>query len=304
MFSGVNSVAVAAGLAAGAAGERFGGVASGHGTISLQIRPVHPPDEAGELRARGPEPRSGRQGPGPLPPGTGSPRPGPPTGTQSLPLPEGAADMPGQQTCAPVIVTLPARLDAEPPNRPPARSPRRHPRRACRHRRPDRRRVLRPLSYPEPAQGAPQGHRPGRAGALCDPPGWPPAPDHRLRRHSPAAGGLPHPPARPDGPVTDATRQPRLPGGHDQPGALCGGPPGRPCGDDCKPDYPPAVLADALGVSPGTAMRHAFPGGAGWSAHAAGGMVVSAFSAAEIQSLLVRESQRTAEFFPRRGRQV
>ena len=34
------------------------------------------------------------------------------TGTQSL-LPEGAADMPGQHTCAPpVIVTLPARLDA------------------------------------------------------------------------------------------------------------------------------------------------------------------------------------------------
>ena len=34
------------------------------------------------------------------------------TGTQSL-LPEGSADMPGQQTCAPpVIVTLPARLDA------------------------------------------------------------------------------------------------------------------------------------------------------------------------------------------------
>jgi hypothetical protein len=32
---------------------------------------------------------------------------------------------------------------------------------------------------------------------------------------------------------------------------------------------PPAVLADALGISAGTAMRHAFPGGAGWSAHAA-----------------------------------
>ena len=32
---------------------------------------------------------------------------------------------------------------------------------------------------------------------------------------------------------------------------------------------PPAVLADALGVSPGTAMRHAFLGGAGWSAYAA-----------------------------------
>jgi hypothetical protein len=31
---------------------------------------------------------------------------------------------------------------------------------------------------------------------------------------------------------------------------------------------PPAVLADALGVSPGTAMRHAFLGGADWSAYA------------------------------------
>jgi hypothetical protein len=32
---------------------------------------------------------------------------------------------------------------------------------------------------------------------------------------------------------------------------------------------PPAVLADALGVSPGTAMRHAFLGGADWSAYTA-----------------------------------
>ena len=32
---------------------------------------------------------------------------------------------------------------------------------------------------------------------------------------------------------------------------------------------PPAVLADALGVSAGTAMRHAFLGGASWSAYAA-----------------------------------
>ena len=31
----------------------------------------------------------------------------------------------------------------------------------------------------------------------------------------------------------------------------------------------PAVLADALGVSAGTAMRHAFLGGADWSAYAA-----------------------------------
>lgn len=32
---------------------------------------------------------------------------------------------------------------------------------------------------------------------------------------------------------------------------------------------PPAVLADALGVSAGTAMRHAFLSGADWSAYAA-----------------------------------
>jgi hypothetical protein len=32
---------------------------------------------------------------------------------------------------------------------------------------------------------------------------------------------------------------------------------------------PPAVLAEALGVSPGTAMRHAFLSGADWSAYAA-----------------------------------
>lgn len=32
---------------------------------------------------------------------------------------------------------------------------------------------------------------------------------------------------------------------------------------------PPADLADALGVSPGTAMRHALLGSAGWSAYAA-----------------------------------
>ena len=34
-------------------------------------------------------------------------------------------------------------------------------------------------------------------------------------------------------------------------------------------EAPPAVLADALGVSPGTAMRHAFLGGADWSGYAA-----------------------------------
>jgi hypothetical protein len=34
---------------------------------------------------------------------------------------------------------------------------------------------------------------------------------------------------------------------------------------------PPAILADALGVSAGTAMRHAFLGGADWSVYAARG---------------------------------
>jgi hypothetical protein len=34
-------------------------------------------------------------------------------------------------------------------------------------------------------------------------------------------------------------------------------------------EAPPAVQADALGVSEGTAMRHAFLGGADWSAYAA-----------------------------------
>jgi hypothetical protein len=34
-------------------------------------------------------------------------------------------------------------------------------------------------------------------------------------------------------------------------------------------EAPPAVLAGALGVSPGTAMHHAFLGGANWSAYAA-----------------------------------
>jgi hypothetical protein len=34
-------------------------------------------------------------------------------------------------------------------------------------------------------------------------------------------------------------------------------------------EAPPAVLAGAPGVSPGTALRHAFLGGANWSAYAA-----------------------------------
>jgi anti-anti-sigma regulatory factor len=97
----------------GAARGRFGGVPLGSKTISLQISPVRPPGEAGELRARGPETPSGPPGARSSPPGTGSPRPGQRIRHAVPPLPEGAADMPDQQTCAsPVIVTLPARLDA------------------------------------------------------------------------------------------------------------------------------------------------------------------------------------------------
>ena len=44
---------------------------------------------------------------------------------------------------------------------------------------------------------------------------------------------------------------------------------GWPPGASSSANAPPAVLADALGVSPGTAMRHAFLGGADWSAYAA-----------------------------------
>jgi len=65
-------------------------------------------------RARGSEAPPGPPGALVLPPGTGSPRPGP-RNRHAIPLvlPEEAADMPGQQTCAaPVIVTLPAQLDA------------------------------------------------------------------------------------------------------------------------------------------------------------------------------------------------
>jgi hypothetical protein len=48
-------------------------------------------------------------------------------------------------------------------------------------------------------------------------------------------------------------------------------PPGQagwPPGANSSARHHPAVLADALGVSPGTAMRHAFFGGADWSAYA------------------------------------
>jgi hypothetical protein len=117
--------------------------------------------------------------------------------------------MPGQETVGPpVIVTFPAQLDAAPRTTPPARSLRRSPWRQRCHRRPGRRRVLRPLSHPASAQGPPQGHNPGRAGALRDPPGRPAAPDYRLRRQPPAARGLPHPPARPGRPAAGTVRQP------------------------------------------------------------------------------------------------
>jgi hypothetical protein len=43
-----------------------------------------------------------------------------------------------------------------------------------------------------------------------------------------------------------------------------GWPPG-----DLAPETPPAVLTDALGVSLGIAMRHAFLSGADWCAYAA-----------------------------------
>ena len=151
--------------------------------------------------------------------------------------------MPDQQTCAPpVIVTLPARIDA-----------------AAAEQAADQitaaftpgvRVVIADLTAAaccdrSAIRNLLRAHRKaaarGRAGALCDPPGRPPAPDHRLRRHAPAAGGLSHPPARPDRPATTATRQPRLPGGHDQPG--------RP-GDNRKPD-----LADARSDGLCTAQR-------------------------------------------------
>ena len=114
--------------------------------------------------------------------------------------------MPGQQTCArPVIVTLPARLDAAAAERAadqitaaftPGVSV-----------------VIADLTAAaccdrSAIRNLLKAHRPGRPGALRDLPGRPAAPAHRLRRHPPAAGGLPHPPARPDGPVSGTTRQP------------------------------------------------------------------------------------------------
>jgi hypothetical protein len=130
--------------------------------------------------------------------------------------------MPGQQTCAPpVIVTFPAQLDA--------------------------------AAAEQAAGQITAAFTPGvsvviadlTAAACCDRS----AIRNLLKAHRKATargrqvrfairpGG---PPARPDGPVTNATPQPRLPRGHDQPGAICGGPPGRPCGDDGEPGYPDA----------------------------------------------------------------
>ena len=124
--------------------------------------------------------------------------------------------MPDQQICAPpVIVTLPAQLDAAAAEQ------------ITEALTPDVSVVIAELTAAACCDRSAirnllkahrKGCRPGRAGALRDPPGRPAAPAHRLRRHSPAAGGLSHPPTRPDGPVTGTAGQPRgLPGGHDQP---------------------------------------------------------------------------------------
>jgi len=82
--------------------------------------------------------------------------------------------MPGQHTCRPVIVTLPARLDAAAAEQAAGQITAAFtPWGERGGRRPDRRRVRRPLRYPEPAQGPPRGHRPVRACAVRDPPGGP-----------------------------------------------------------------------------------------------------------------------------------
>ena len=160
--------------------------------------------------------------------------------------------MPGQQTCAPpVIVTLPAQLDA--------------------------------AAAEQAADQITAAFTPGvsvviadlTAAACCDRS----AIRNLLKAHRKATvrGGQVRFAIRPGGPLHQITgfagthpllavyptlqhaltgRSPippgnaRLPGGHDQPGAICGGPPGRPCGDDCKPDYP-----DARSDGPCTARR-------------------------------------------------
>ena len=160
--------------------------------------------------------------------------------------------MPGQQTCAPpVIVTLPAQLDA--------------------------------AAAEQAADQITAAFTPGvrvviadlTAAACCDRSAIrnllrahrkatarggqvrfairPGGPLHQITGFAgthPLLAVYPHPPARPDGPATTATPQRRLPGGHDQPGAICGGPPGRPGGDDGEPGYP-----DARSDGPCTARR-------------------------------------------------
>jgi hypothetical protein len=94
------------------AGGRFDGVASGQQDDKPADQPRFPPGEAGELRARGSETPPGPPGAPVLSPRDRVPRPGPHNRHAPL-LPEGAADMLGQQTGAPpVIVTLPAQLEA------------------------------------------------------------------------------------------------------------------------------------------------------------------------------------------------
>src|SRR5690349_20189735 len=99
-------------IPAGAARGRFGGAASGQQDDKPADPPRSTPGGADELRARVRKPRPGRRGLVLSPQDRGSLRPGPLLPAAVPPLPEGAADMPGQQTCAaPVIVTLPDQLD-------------------------------------------------------------------------------------------------------------------------------------------------------------------------------------------------
>jgi anti-anti-sigma regulatory factor len=119
--------------------------------------------------------------------------------------------MPGQQTCAPpVIVTLPAQLDAAAVEQAAGQ--------ITAGFTPGVSVVIADLTAAawcdrSAIRNLLKAHRKATArggqGAFRDPPGRPAPPAHRLRRHAPAAGGLPHPPARPDGPVTAAGRQPR-----------------------------------------------------------------------------------------------
>lgn len=81
--------------------------------MSLQIRPPAPrSSETGDLQAGGSRtPAWAAWDPGPRPRGQGPSARAARTATRSLPLPEGAADMPDQDICAqPVIVTLPGQI--------------------------------------------------------------------------------------------------------------------------------------------------------------------------------------------------